>query len=178
MTDVRVLARAQWPEPGDAGPPTPIPGFVVSSFAPLVAEVAARCLGRWRAVSPGSTDSHTGVVLAATYGDRGTANAIVDAVDTGRRVPPMLFFQSVPNAVLGHVAARWGLTGPVASIGPVGDATAEGLAVAEGFLLDGDATAVLLIVVDQRPDPAVSATATAMLVEPRDRRPTEGGNDD
>lgn len=126
--DLRILAYARWPETED-DTLTPIAGFVVSSFNPLVAEVADRCLSRRTSATVPSTASQTSastaqvsastaIVLVSVGGDRATARAIADAVRTGRRVPPLLFFQSNPNAVLGHIAARRRLTGPVVSISP------------------------------------------------------------
>lgn len=183
---VRVRARAEWPEPGDAGAPAAVRGFALTSFAPMVVQVAARCLNRRD--EPPAADERTAIILVSSSGDRETAVAVAAAVDAGRRVPPMLFFQSVPNSVLGHIATEWGLTGPVASLSPVGDPLADGLAVADALFLDGDATAALLIVAERGPDPAVPGTAVAVLVEPATVEPaaatsagdisTEGGRDD
>ena len=61
-----------------------------------------------------------------------------------------MFFQAVPNAVAGHVAARWGLDGPVVC---VGDADA-GVDVAGVLIEDGDADQVLVVRVEQGPDRA------------------------
>jgi hypothetical protein len=144
-----VHARAEWPA-GTAEVPPPIAGFVVSSFNPLVAEVAQRCLRAHYGTPPADPvrGERTGVVLASIRGDVTTADAVAQALRAGRRVPPLLFFQSNPNAVLGHVTARWGLGGPVVCISPAGDALAGGLAAAALLLADGDATEVLVIAAD------------------------------
>ncbi len=68
-------------------------------------------------------------------------------------MPPLLFFQSNPNAVLGHIAARWQLTGPVVAVSPDGAAPGEvppdALELAELLLADGDADQVLVIAAEQ-----------------------------
>jgi 3-oxoacyl-(acyl-carrier-protein) synthase len=153
---VNVLAEARWPEAGDPAGPPQIPGFAESSFAPLIAAVAGRCLER----RTGEPPDRTAIVLSSVLGDLATATAVVAAVDAGRRVPPLLFYQSAPNSVLGHVAAKWGLTGPVVSLSPVADPLAGGLDVAAGLIADGDADQVLVIVAD----PADEESARAVLM--------------
>jgi hypothetical protein len=144
-----VLARAEWPAPAGATPP-PVAGFILSPFNPMVAAVAERCLRGHYGAPPAdpARGERTGVVLASVRGDVATADAVAEALRAGRRVPPLLFFQSNPNAVLGHITARWGLAGPVVATSPAGAALADGLAVAELLLADGDATEVLVIAAD------------------------------
>jgi hypothetical protein len=70
---------------------------------------------------------------------------VARAVDTDARIGPLMFFQCVPNAVAGHVAARWRLTGPVACLGDE-----QAALDAAGLLIeDADADEVLLICVEQ-----------------------------
>ena len=188
---LRVLSYARWPEAENDALPQ-IAGFVVSSFNPLVAEVADRCLDRRTGPVPphvpGETGTRTALLLASVSGDRATARAIADAVRTGRRVPPLLFFQSNPNAVLGHVAARRRLTGPVVSISPrsnepfeagrptaafegghdAGGIPADAFKEADWLLRDGDVDEVLLIAAEQGAGPGETDRAEAVLV---DRRP-------
>lgn len=142
---LRVLATAEWP--ADAAPPR-LAGFVHSEFNPLVAAVAGRCLE----AAPGP-EPDTALVLVSDVGDVDSAAHVARAVDQGARVGPLFFFQSVPNAVLGHIAARWGLTGPVSCLCD----TAAGLDAARGLVADGDARRVLLIDVS-------GGTATAVLL--------------
>lgn len=171
VSGLRVRCAARWPEaPEDCARSLPqIAGFVLSSFNPLVAEVAARCLSR----RPGPPAERTAILLASESGDRVTALALAEAVREGRRVPPLLFFQSNPNAVLGHVAARWRLTGPVVSLGLQGGLERDGTALAEAelLLLDGDADEVLVIAAEQGPDASGEGDrAEAVLVDrPRTR---------
>ncbi|WP_433066493.1 beta-ketoacyl synthase chain length factor [Dactylosporangium sp. CS-033363] len=130
---LRVLSSAEWPR--DQEPPR-IAGFVHSDFNPLVAAVAGRCLEA--APSP---EPDTALVLVSDVGDVDSAVHVAKAVDGGTRVGPLFFFQSVPNAVLGHIAAKWGLSGPVSCLCDA----AAGLDAARGLLSDGDAARVLLI---------------------------------
>ncbi|MET7396060.1 hypothetical protein ABZS66_21455 [Dactylosporangium sp. NPDC005572] len=151
-----VAASAAWPEPGD-GPPPALAGFVHSAFNPLVAAVSGRCIERHRESAPTRTAT-TAVVLVSAVGDAASAAHVAGAVDHGGRVGPLFFFQSVPNAVAGHVAARWSLTGPVVCVGD----TAAGLDVARLLLADGDADEALLV--ELRHDTAGRETATAVVV--------------
>lgn len=151
-----VVASAAWPDAGGDEPPG-IAGFIGSSFSPLVAHTAARCLaasGR----SP-HTRTHTAVVLLSPLGDIAGAVHLADAVDRGGRVGPLLFFQSVPNAVAGHVAARWGLTGPVVCLST--DAT--GMGAVALLLADGDAEEALVVLVEQSVRPPDDRAAAVLV---------------
>ncbi|MFJ1754126.1 hypothetical protein [Kitasatospora sp. NPDC088134] len=158
---LRVLAAARWPErPDDALPP--IAGFVESSFSPLVAETAERCLRRHYGPPPAAGAPRTALLLASPTGDTGTADALSLATGTGRRVAPLLFFQSNPNAVLGHLAARWQLDGPVVALGPGFEDEAELHTQARLLIEDGDADQVLAVTAVQGPPDR----ATAVLLAP------------
>ncbi len=141
---LRVLAAGRWPRSAADLEPPALPGFVASSFSPLAAEAARRCLDAHRAGSPAELPV-TAVVMASELGDLAGAVQVAAAVDGGARLGPLLFFQAVPNAVAGHLAARRGLTGPVVCVGGAG----AGLEVAELLLADGDAELVLLVLVEQ-----------------------------
>ncbi|MDG4764617.1 beta-ketoacyl synthase chain length factor [Solwaraspora sp. WMMD406] len=147
----RLLAEATWPEPGD-GPPPALPGFVHSDFNPLVAAVAERCLTRAYGQRPAPDGARVAVVLVSADGDRASAAHVRATVAAGGRPGPLYFFQSVPNSVLGHVAARWNLDGPVLCLAPTGDPRDDGLAEADLLLYDGDADAALLVLIEQIPD--------------------------
>ncbi|MEU4391312.1 beta-ketoacyl synthase chain length factor [Kribbella sp. NPDC023855] len=153
----RTLAVGHWPEPGDdvvAGPPS-LPGFVASSFSPLAAVVADRCL------KPAPAVERTAIVLVTRSGDRVSADHVRQAVADGKRVGPLYFFQSVPNSVAGYIAARWGLRGPVVCLSPTTEAHVAGLEQAALLIADGDADQVLVVLVEQAAD---GDTAEAMLV--------------
>ena len=161
--ELTVLARSQWPalasperpstEPARTEPPG-IPGFIISSFSPLAAELAQRCLRQYFGDPPADAErgGRTAIVLASTTGDIATAAAIAGAVDQGRAVPPLLFYQSNPNAVAGHIAARWGLAGPVVCTIPAGagpDALADAMDSAALLIEGGEADAALVVLADQ-----------------------------
>ena len=178
--ETTIVAVAHWPDPDVVTPPRPLPGFIASSFSPLVADVADRCL---RAVHgepplPGPVGERTAVVLASVRGDLTIAAEIARTVDSGRRMSPLLFFQSVSTAVLGHVAARWGLCGPVLCVSPVDDPEADALALAAALIEAGDADAALVLVAEPAWLAGEGDRASAMLVrragEGQDRQPDEG----
>ncbi|MFI0944266.1 hypothetical protein [Streptomyces sp. NPDC021020] len=153
---LRVLAAAQWPESAEDREVPLLPGFVGSSFSPLAAESARRCLGR-RAGGPVAS---TGVVVVSALGDLEGAVRVAEAVDGGGAVGPLAFFQAVPNAVAGHVAARWGLFGPVVCV----TGAAAGVEVAALLVEDGDADEVLLIRVEQAATAGARDRAAAVLL--------------
>ncbi|TYC22272.1 hypothetical protein FXF52_21865 [Micromonospora sp. MP36] len=157
-----MLAEARWPEPGD-GPPPPLPGFVHSAFHPLVAAVADRCLTRRYGARPRPAGNRTAIVLVSASGDRASAEHVRATVAAGGRVGPLFFFQSVPNSIAGHVAARWGLDGPVVCLSPTGEPRADAVAEAELLLYDGDADEALLVLIEQAPD-GTPGEATAVLL--------------
>ena len=178
---LRVLASAGWPESAGDEVPPPIAGFVVSSFSPLAAETARRCLRRRpglpapatadrpvpgppaTAERPGSAERPvTAVVVVSPLGDLANAVHVAETVDGDGRLGPLLFFQAVPNAVAGHLAAQWQLTGPVVCVAD----TAAGLAVTALLLADGDADEALLIRVDQAHTPGGPDRAAAVLLGP------------
>lgn len=158
--DRAVLARADWPETGDGDPPA-LPGFVLSPFNPLVAAVADRCLTRRHGTrpAPAQRGEQTAIVLVSASGDRTSTVHVRDIVAAGDRPGPLLFYQSVPNSVVGHVAARWGLGGPVVCLCPVDDAEEAGRDEAMELLRGGEAAEVLLIRVEEPVAGAPSASA-------------------
>jgi hypothetical protein len=165
---LEVLAEARWPEPG-AGQPGPLPGFVYSSFSPLVADTAGRCLTRWYgpAPLPPAEGQRTALILASVRGDVAVARAIARCVDGGSRLSPRLFFQSVATAVLGHIGLQWGIGGPLLCTSPVTDPEADALALAASVLADGDADTALVVLAEPACTPGEQDHSRALLV----RRP-------
>ena len=163
-----VLAQARWPEAG-AAEPEALPGFVYSSFSPLVAATAGRCLAGWYGAAPvpAAEGERVALILASVRGDVAIARAIAQSVDGGGRISPLLFFQSVANAVLGHIAARWGLGGPVLCTSPVADPAADAVALAAGVLADGDADTALIVLAEPACTPDEQDRAHALLVRER-----------
>lgn len=140
-----VLSEYRWP-PGRPAEPPALPGYVLSSFSPLVAAAADGCLA---AATSTTSRERTAVLLVSAGNDVVSAGHVSDRVAAGRRVGPLLFFQAAPNSVVGQVSGHWGLGGPVVCISPVSDPLADAMAEAELLLDDGDADEVLLILVEQ-----------------------------
>ena len=167
---LRISSSASWPETEADSKVPPLAGFIESDFSPLVAEVAERIL---RGRDPSHRGKVTAIVIVTGLGDVTTATRVAAAVDAGRRVPPLLFFQSVPNSVAGYLAARWHLTGPVVCV----SGTTAGLAVAALLIDDSDADEALVIRVDLKVTDGDRDRAAAILVTgPVDRElPGTGG---
>ncbi|WP_431999750.1 beta-ketoacyl synthase chain length factor [Streptomyces sioyaensis] len=169
----QVWERASWPGPDGemAAGPRKLPGFVVSSFSPLVAEVADRVLrGHYGDPSAAAGQgARTAVVLVSRLGDVATDRAVAAAVDAGRPVQPLLFFQSVPNSVLGHVTTQWQLHGPVVCFSPEGDPEEAALEYADLLFADDEADRALLVLVELASGQGAHGAATALLVGPGDR---------
>lgn len=171
--ELTVLARSEWPARQQAKLPS-VPGFIISSFSPLAAELAERCLRQHFGDPPADPErgQRTAIVLASTTGDIATAAAVASAVDHGRAVPPLLFYQSNPNAVAGHIAARWGLAGPVVCTIAAGRGLADAMESAALLIEDSAADAVLIVLADQvGPD---GDNGVALLVGPAGWLPPPG----
>src|SRR5437763_10132771 len=153
-----VCASASWPET-DAGREAPaLAGFIESSFSPLLAEVAAQALRR--RAQPQGSGNITAIVMVTALGDVTSAVRVAAAVDAGKRVSPLMFFQSVPNAVAGYLAARWHLTGPVVCVSGI----RAGLDVAALLIEDADADEALVVCVDLAVTNGDRDRAAAILV--------------
>jgi len=153
-----VSASASWPETAADREVPPLAPFIESEFSPLVAEVAGRVLSR-RDPSPHARPV-TAIVIVTTLGDVTIASLVAAAVDAGRRVPPLFFFQSVPNSVAGYLAAQWQLTGPVVCV----SGTAAGLDLAALLIDDADADEALVVSVDLAVTEGDRNRAAAILV--------------
>jgi hypothetical protein len=158
-----VLSSAAWPETDSDGQVPALPGFIESDFSPLLAEVAGRALDRRCELrAPGTV---TAIVMVTALGDVTSATRVAAAVDAGKRVPPLQFFQSVPNSVAGYLAARWQLTGPVVCV----SGTTAGLDVAALLIDDADADEALVVRVDVAVTADDRSRADAILVSGRTR---------
>ena len=142
------LASACWPESADDRLPA-LPGFIESTFSPLVAAAAERCLQRVHGAPPVPAErgARTALIISSANGDVAMAARVDEAVVGGPRLGPLHFFQAVPNAVAGHVAARWGLGGPVVCLG----SPRAAFDVATLLIADGDADEALVICVSPSP---------------------------
>jgi hypothetical protein len=109
----------------------------------------------------------TAIVLVTALGDVTSAARVAAAVDAGKRVAPLLFFQSVPNAVAGYLAARWHLTGPVVCVSETGAA----VDAAALLLDDADADEALIVRADLGVTGGARDRAAAILVTGPTGRP-------
>ncbi len=181
------LAAARWPSTRAAELPV-VAAFVVSAFSPLVAAVADLCLSDYFGAPPADPQrgERTAIVVASSTGDLGTAAAVASAVQGGKRVQPLLFYQSNHNAVAGYIGARWNLAGPVVctmpgsladvrrQAGALDLAAAEAAASAELLIEGGDADAALVIAANAYLDDTVEAVAGLIgpaSWSPRSRNP-------
>lgn len=158
-----VSSSACWPETDADGEVTALAGFIESNFSPLLAEVAGRALRRRGKPQPSA--AVTAVVMVTALGDVTSATRVAAAVDSGARVSPLMFFQSVPNAVAGYLAARWHLTGPVACV----SGTSAGLDMAALLIDDADADEALVVRVDLAVTGGGDRAAAILVTGPADR---------
>ncbi|MDQ0779984.1 hypothetical protein QF026_008450 [Streptomyces aurantiacus] len=160
-----VLARSFW-SAADAPRPPDLPGFTASPFAPIIAHVADLCLTECHGPPPVPEERamETATVLVSQLGDMATEAAVVGSVDHGTKASPLLFYQSVPSAVLGVVSSRWNLGGPVICISPAGDSLEEGMDLARLLIDDGSAEDVLLVLVELASREDLVDRAEALLV--------------
>ena len=158
-----VSSSASWPETEADGVVTPLAGFIESNFSPLLAEVAGRALRRRN--QPQASGKVTAIVMVTALGDVTSAIRVAAAVDSGGRVLPLMFFQSVPNAVAGYLAARWHLTGPVVCV----SGTSAGLEVAALLIDDADADEALVVRVDVSVTGDGDRAAAILVTSPADR---------
>ncbi len=132
----------------------PLAGFFASDFAPLVYAAVRECVGDPRSghLLEGAGD-RVGIVLGSRRFDTVSLELSVEQVNRGR-LSPILFYQVLPTAVLGHLARDYRLTGPVSCVAVTGDARAEVLELARLLLADASAEWVLGVTVEMDPDPA------------------------
>ncbi|MBD0743123.1 beta-ketoacyl synthase chain length factor [Streptomyces sp. CBMA152] len=155
-TIAAAACRAPWGPaaaglPGAAPAELPgVPGFVLSRFNPLIADVVVGCLGE-----PGSdgdltagAGASTAVVLATTYGDTTTSDVATQRLVAGQVHSPLLFFQSVTTSILGHLTKRYGVTGPLSCLSTGSEPALAALEFADVLLDDEDMSQVLVVGVE------------------------------
>lgn len=158
----RVVAAARVAPGSDDTALPDVPGFVSSTFNPLVREAVRRCLG-----GPGTAGAPnplvgpyadtTAIVLATVAGDSTTSDLASRRLVSGRVHNPLLFFQSVTTSILGHLTIEYGLTGPVSCIA-ADDGVSEAAWETAGLLLeDEDIDQVLVIGAELAANPRTGA---------------------
>lgn len=121
-----------------------VEGFMRSPFLNFTYATQTECLKRATA-DDGSAP--VGIILASVLGDTVTADKASIAVAKGAVPMPLLFYQSVPSAVLGRITADMGVGGPLICLSGGVSLFADALEVAE-LLLDDYLHQVLITYVD------------------------------
>ncbi|PRY38831.1 beta-ketoacyl synthase N-terminal-like domain-containing protein [Umezawaea tangerina] len=142
----------------------PLPGFIESTFSPLVNAVAHRCL-----VEHPGDGTRTAVVLGSVVGDATTTDLASTLMVGGQVGNPLLFMQATPNAVLGYLSKEFGITGPLVALSATADLGFELLDAAAVLLDDPELDRVLVVGVEL----AANDRATAALRELDVPPPTE-----
>ncbi|MFJ9871288.1 beta-ketoacyl synthase chain length factor [Streptomyces sp. NPDC101165] len=155
-TIAAAACRAPWGPtaeglPGAAPAELPgVPGFVLSRFNPLIADVVVACLGE-----PGTdgdltagSGASTAIVLATTYGDTTTSDVATQRLVDGQVHSPLLFFQSVTTSILGHLTKRYGITGQLSCVSAGTEPALAALELADVLLDEDDVTQVLIVGVE------------------------------
>lgn len=128
-----------------------VPGFIISTFSPLVNEVARVCL---RSPGVGAVSGpHTALLLGTVFGDSTTSDTASRKLVAGDVHNPLLFYQSVPTTILGNVARDYGITGPMICLSTMSKPFAELRAMADLLFLGEDITQALLIEIELAGNP-------------------------
>ncbi|GAB1690771.1 hypothetical protein [Krasilnikovia sp. M28-CT-15] len=152
------------PAPSDGHSPLELPmtrGFIESRFISLVDHALTTCL---TAAPPDFDGENTAVVLATILGDTTTADKASAAVGASRRPQPLLFYQSVPTSVLGHVSRQFGITGPLVCVSGGANLYQDAMETAELLFLDGHLRHLQMVYIDLGTGPRPQATLE-MLAE-------------
>jgi len=163
----------------------PVPGFVESTFNPLIHEVARRCL----AERPGD-GTRTALLLGSTVGDSGTTDLASRLMIGGQVSNPLLFMQATANAILGYLSKEFGITGPLIAMSALTDLGSALLDTANVLLDDEELDRVLIVGVEQAGSDRTTAVcrelgltepaedfAVALLID-RDSPPADDGGYD
>lgn len=140
----------------------PVPGFVESTFNPLIHEVARRCL----AERPGD-GTRTALLLGSTVGDSGTTDLASRLMIGGQVSNPLLFMQATANAILGYLSKEFGITGPLIAMSALTDLGSALLDTANILLDDEELDRVLVVGVEQAGSDRTTAVCRELgLAEP------------
>jgi acyl-coenzyme A synthetase/AMP-(fatty) acid ligase len=157
----------------------PVPSFIESAFGPLVSHAVSQAVGGDLA------EPRTAFVLASTFGDTATADLASRKLVAGLPLNALLFYQSIPNSILGHLAQQYGFVGPLTCLAARERLLTRCLAQAELILEDEAADRVVVVAVELAPDeriqdiearspgrvPRVGGDMAAALVVRRDPAP-------
>jgi len=127
-----------------------VPGFIESAFPPLVYQMIRSHMDSGNVRDP----ARLAIVLASALGDTGTADCASRNLLAGQVHNPLLFYQSVPNSILGYAARQYGLTGLMTALAHAGDGLSALLETAMLYSELPDVEQVLIIGVELRSDRA------------------------
>ncbi|AHH95624.1 hypothetical protein GCM10010174_78130 [Kutzneria viridogrisea] len=123
-----------------------VPGFIESTFNPLVHHVATNCLAGQDI--PGD---RLAVVLGSLVGDCTTTDLASRLLVQGQVHNALLFMQATANAVLGYLSREFDITGPLLALSTMDGMDDELLDTAELLLADPGLDAVLVLGVELVP---------------------------
>lgn len=139
----------------DAEPPlaaelAPVPGFIESAFNPLVYRMIQTHMESGGIRRP----EKLAIVLASAFGDTTTADSASRNLLAGQVHNPLLFYQSVPNSILGYASRQFGLTGQMTALAHQGDGLSALLELAALYSELPSVEQVLVIGVELRSERA------------------------
>jgi hypothetical protein len=119
----------------------PVPGFIESSFNPLVYAAVSR-LSDAGAIRPGEG---TALLLGSLFGDATTNDLASRQMIQGKPDNPLLFYQSVVNSIVGYISREKGITGTTLCMSGYGNVASALLEQAGLLLASGDAEQVVVV---------------------------------
>jgi hypothetical protein len=143
---------------------TAVPGFIESGFNPLVQQCFAPHFANGKVKDP----RRLAVVLGSTFGDTTTADLASMNLLQGKIHNALLFYQSVPNSILGYLSREQNLTEMFTCFAGYGHTAYAGLSLAELYLGMDSVEQVLVIGVETRSDRADEMFAWLNADEPGD----------
>ncbi|KQO18029.1 hypothetical protein [Paenibacillus sp. Leaf72] len=122
----------------------PVPGFIESAFNPMVYQILKNH------VESGTIRSHQklAILLGSAFGDTATADRASQNLLQGKVHNPLLFYQSVPNSILGYASKQFGFTGMISAVSHFGNGLVSLLDLAEIYMDQPDVEQVLVIGVE------------------------------
>ncbi|MGI8665123.1 MAG: hypothetical protein ACR2N4_03705 [Jatrophihabitans sp.] len=121
-------------------------GFVKSPFINLTRHTQLACLAEHYPAAP--QPARIGIVLASVLGDTASADKASASVAEGLTPQPLLFYQSIPVAIVGHLSIEFPLTGPLVCLSGGPELGGSALETAQLMIADGQVELVLLSYVE------------------------------
>lgn len=139
-----------------------VPGFIESQFGPLVRQAVEQSL----AGNDPELLRATGIVLGSMVGDSTTADVASRNLVQGRVRNPLLFYQSIPNSILGYVSRHLGLTGPLACVTGTAALHADLIEMADLWLERPEVRQVVVVDVELAANPRSRVAAAGLAAQP------------